>query len=130
MGFDLSSFTQAGSTWDNSRLVKDLVSHPSMSSASFDSSVWASASWIANETYFISVRRSSSGIMSLSLSNSKGVVLVSSFTTSAFTFTNTSGWLFSLYSESQWEWYSGASLRIGSEASNPIGFNFTYPSST
>jgi hypothetical protein len=68
--------------------------------------------------------------MSLTLYNSKGLVLASSFTTSAFTFTNTSGWLFDLYSESSWEWYSGASFRIGSEASNPTGFNFTYPSST
>ena len=122
----LASFTQVGSTWDNSRLVKYMVNVTS-TAANMESNLYAASNWVADDVYYLIVKRSSAGIISFQLLISRGNLLLSSSSTAAFTFTNTSGVFVDMYTESSWQWEGGVAFRIGSDSANSTLFDLLYP---
>ena len=91
--------------------------------ANMPSNVYAASNWVANDVYYLIVKRSSAGIISFQLLSTRGNILFASSSTAAFTFTHTSGVFFDMYSESSWQWEGGVAFRIGSDSAHSTLFD-------
>jgi len=122
-------YSATGDVLGNGRLGRDLATSSSGYSAAYYSDVvsaYPAAFWTPYQYYYFVIKRSAAGIITVQLLNSGGNLILASSTTASYTFVNTSGYFFVLYTESAWDLSNGLVVRAGYDTATYKTYDAAY----